>query len=72
MKTSPAGGAVEQRVADDHVFLGIEGRAGRRLHDDPPAGQPLAQVVVGVADQLQRHAVGQERAEALSGRAGEA
>ena len=54
-----AGGrAVEQRVADDDVFLGIEGRAGRRADDDPPAGEPLAQVVVGVADQLQRDAAG--------------
>ena len=36
-----AGGPVEERVADDDVFLGVEGRAGRGLHDDPPAGEPL-------------------------------
>ena len=66
-----AGGAVEERVADDHVLLGIEGRAGRGLHDDPPAGEPLAQVVVGVAHQPQRDAAGEKRAEALAGRAAE-
>ena len=51
--------------------IGIEGRAGRRLDDDPPAGKPLAQVVVGVADQSQGDAAGQEGPEALSGRAAE-
>ena len=67
-----AGGrAVEQRVADDHVFLGIERRAGRRDDDDPPAGKPLAQVIVGVAGQLQRDAGREKRAEALARRAGE-
>ena len=53
------------------VLLGIEGRTGRGLHDDPPAGKALAQVVVGVADELHRHALGQEGPEALAGRAGE-
>ena len=51
--------------------LRIEGRVGRRLHDDPPAGEPLAQVIVGVADQPQRDARGQEGPEALAGRTGE-
>ena len=37
--------------------------------DEPPAGQPLAEVVVGVADQPQRDAARQERAEGLPGRA---
>ena len=69
MKASPAGGAVQQRVADDDVLARLEGRPERRLHDDPPAGEALAQVVVGVADQPQRHAGGQERPEALPGRA---
>ena len=63
--------AVEQRIADDDVFLGIEGRARRRLHDDPAAGEALAQVVVGVADELQRHALGEEGPETLAGRAAE-
>ena len=43
----------------------------RRAHDDPAAGQPLAQVVVGVAEQAHGHALGQEGAEALAGRPAE-
>jgi hypothetical protein len=35
-------------------------------HDDAPARQALAGVVVGVADQVQRDALGQEGAEALA------
>ena len=40
--------------------------------DDPPAGEALAQVVVGVALEAQRDAARDERAEALAGRAREA
>ena len=39
--------------------------------DDAAAGEPLAEVVVGVAVEAQGHAPGHEGAEALSGRAGE-
>ena len=39
--------------------------------DEPPAGQALADVVVGVALEPQRDAARQERAERLPGRAGE-
>ena len=49
--------------------LGSKGEPGGVCDDDPPAGKPLAQVVVGVADQPQRDAGGQERPEALPGRA---
>ena len=49
--------------------FGSKGELGRRLHDDPPAGEPLAQIVVGVADQPQRDAAGEKRAETLAGRA---
>ena len=37
-----------------------------------PPGQPLAEVVVGVTDQAQRHPAGHEGPEALAGRAGQA
>ena len=49
-----AGGAVEHHVADDDVLLRPEGRIARRIDDDASAGEPLADVVVGVA--FQRHA----------------
>ena len=42
-----------------------------RADDDPAAGQALADVVVGVAEQPQRDAARQERAERLARRAGE-
>ena len=42
------------------------------LHHDAPARQALADIVVGIAGQLERHAARQEGAEALAGRAGEA
>ena len=44
---------------------------GGRIDDEPAAGEALADVVVRVAFQFQRDAAGQERAEALPGRAGE-
>ena len=42
--------------------------AARRIDDQPSARESLADVVVGVAFQLERHALGQKRAEALAGR----
>src|SRR5439155_13615662 len=60
-----AGGrAVEGHVAGDDVFARHEGRAGGRVDDDLAAGQALAEVVVGVAFEDQRHPLGNERAEA--------
>ena len=44
-----AGGPVEGDVADDDVLLRDERAARRRIDDDLAAGQPLAEVVVGVA-----------------------
>ena len=59
--------AVEHGVADDDV-LGRLARCFRRLaHDDAAARQALADIVVGVAGQLQRDAARQEGAEALAG-----
>ena len=45
----------------------LEPGFGRRVDDQLAAGQSLADVVVGLADQLQGDAVGQEGAEALAG-----
>jgi hypothetical protein len=43
----------------------------RRAHDDAAARQALADIVVGVADQVERDAMGEERTEGLAGRARE-
>ncbi len=43
----------------------------RRIDDQLAAGEPLADVIVGVAFELERHAARQERAETLPGRSGE-
>src|SRR5690606_3716215 len=65
------GGAVGDDVAGDDVVLGGEAGAVGGADGDAAAGQALADVVVGVADEAQGDAAGQERAEGLSGRAGE-
>src|SRR6185437_7083512 len=65
----PGGRAVEGDVADDDVFLGDEGRSGRRVDDELAAREPLADVIVRIALERERHPVRQERPEALSGRA---
>ncbi|GMA85060.1 hypothetical protein GCM10025868_03100 [Angustibacter aerolatus] len=65
------GGAVRDHVAGDHVLLGDEGALVLRADDEPAAGQPLAEVVVGVAEQPQRDAARHEGPERLAGRAGE-
>ena len=71
----PAGRAVEHGVAGDDLVLGGRARrpaGGRRAlgigcDDQPPAGQALADVVVGVTGQAQRHPARYERAERLAG-----
>ena len=62
---------VERDVADQDVVLGDEPRRPGREDDDLAAGEPLADVVVGVALERQRDPARHERAEALAGRAGE-
>ena len=67
-----AGRAVEHHVADQDVLFRQERRslaADRR--SDLAAGEAFADVIVGVAFEFERDALGQERAEALPGRAGE-
>ena len=61
--------AVERDVADDNVLLGHERRTLRRIDDDLAAAEPLADVVIRIALQRERHALGQERAETLAGAA---
>ena len=53
------------------TFSSATSAARRRADHDPPAGEALADVVVGVAQQAQRDAGGQERAERLAGGAGQ-
>ena len=61
--------AVEHGVADDDVLLGLERRVLGRADGEHAAGQALAGVVVGVAEQRQLDARRQPRAERLPGRA---
>src|SRR5213078_3825320 len=63
--------AVERDVADDDVVLRDEGRALRRVDDHAAAREPLREVVVGVPLDLDRDAIGEPGAEALTARAGE-
>src|SRR3546814_19268974 len=57
------GRAVEHGVADDRVILALERRADHRAHRDDPARQPLADIIVGVAEHFERDALAQERAQ---------
>ena len=67
----PRRGAVRDDVAGDDLLLGGERGLRGRCHDEATTRQTLAHVVVGIADEPQRDALRKERAEALSGRAGE-
>src|SRR5581483_8951982 len=62
------GGAIESDVANDDVVLGNKSRTRRRVDNNLAARETFADVVVGVAFEFQKHAAGDERAEALSGR----
>src|SRR5690606_29562512 len=62
-----AGGTVEERVADDHVLLGLEARPLRRADGEHAARHALAGVVVRVAPERDRHARRKPGAEALAG-----
>ena len=66
-----AGCAVEHDVADQDAFLGQEAGGLGRIGDDASAGESLAQIVVGIAFEFERDAVGNECAKALAGRAAE-
>ena len=66
-----AGRAVESNVADQDIFFRSKAGSARRIDDDAAAGEAFADVVVGLAFERERDALGEKRAEALSGRAGE-
>ncbi len=56
---------VQAHIADDDVRLRHESGAGWREHRDPAPGESLAQMIVGVAFEDERHAPRHEGAEAL-------
>ena len=57
--------AVEHGVADDDVLRRVAVGAVRLANDHAPARKALADIIIGVAGQLERHAMRQERAKAL-------
>ncbi len=63
-------GPIKHRVADDDVFKRRAGDAFRLANDHAPARKTLADIIVGVAFQVQRDAARQEAAKALSRRSG--
>src|SRR5690606_20972133 len=62
-------GAVENRVADDDRFLRDDSGLARRINDDVPARETLADIVVAFALELERDAAREPGAEALARRA---
>ena len=67
-KASPLRGTVESTVLPTMMFLVASAELDAGAHDDAAAGEALAGVVVGVADQVEGDAPGQEGAEALATR----
>src|SRR5690242_12457499 len=65
----PADGPVEHGVADDNALLRRDAGAGIRAHDQLAPGEALADVVVGLTDEVEADAVRQPGAETLPGRA---
>ncbi len=61
-------GAVEHRVADDDALLRLDAGEGVGAHDELAARQPLADVVVALADEVERDAARGKGAEALARR----
>src|SRR5262249_9147962 len=64
-------GTVEHGVADDDRLFGHDPGVARRIDDDAAAREALADVVVRLAFQFERHAAREPRAETLAGRADE-
>src|SRR5206468_3416006 len=60
-------GAVKDGVADDDVVARIATEPRGGTDDHAAAGQTLTDIVVAVTGQLERHAMGEERGEALAG-----
>src|SRR5579863_410089 len=68
-KRFAARGAVESNIADDDIFFRRESGGARRKHDEPAAGETLANVVVGLALKRKRDPPGKKRAQTLPRRA---
>lgn len=66
-KQLAASGTVQAGVADDGAVLGFERAAGWRHDGDLATGHAFADVVVGIALQVQVQATGVPYAEALAG-----
>ena len=64
-------GAVEHGVADDDRLFRHDAGVLRRAHDEAAAGEALADIVVGLADEVEGDAGGQPGAEALAAGAGQ-
>ena len=64
--------AIQHGVADDDRFLRHDAGIRRRPDDDAPAREALADIVVGVAVELEGDAARQPGAKRLTGAAGEA
>ena len=70
-KRLAAGCAVKANVADKDIFLRREcGNLGR-INSELTAGESFADVIIGVTFELDTHALGEKRAEALAGGTGE-
>src|SRR5262249_5154705 len=63
--------SVEHGVADNDRFIWHDGRGCSRADDDAAPGEALADMVVGVAFQLEGHTAREPGAKTLPGRAGE-
>src|SRR6202030_1575817 len=59
--------AIERGIADDDRILRRNPRSGRGINDDASAGEPLADVIIGLALEFQGDAGGKPRAETLPG-----
>ena len=64
-----AGGAIKAGVADDGIGFALKSSVGRGPQGDEPAGQALADIIVGVAGDIEPNALNKERAQALPARA---
>src|SRR6516162_2087166 len=58
---------IKHGVADDDRLLRHDARLSGRANDDAAAGEALADIVVGLAFQVERHPFGKPGAEALAG-----
>src|SRR5207245_9408242 len=62
----PRDRSVKDYVARDDVLGRLAAELGRGRYDDVPARKTFSAVVIGVADEIERHALGEERPEALA------